>query len=84
MSELKELLKPLIRLFSEETLKGVLLAWLPTKLEKYYIGIIAVDMFITTLAATFIITLLHSSGFILNFLQSEEKLTIQIEYYVKG
>ncbi|CAG8822891.1 2334_t:CDS:2, partial [Gigaspora margarita] len=44
--------RPFINLFSREQLQAVLLAWLPSKLEPYFSGIIAMDMFITTLIAT--------------------------------
>ncbi|CAG8855464.1 40872_t:CDS:2, partial [Gigaspora margarita] len=75
---------PLIKLFSHEQLQAVLLAWIPSKLEPYFSGIIAMDMFITTLIATAITTLFYASFSLLQLFQFRKPLIVQIEYYVKG
>ncbi|CAG8517774.1 35329_t:CDS:2 [Gigaspora margarita] len=41
MANFKEIFRPFINLFSCEQLQAVLLAWLPSKLEPYFSGIIA-------------------------------------------
>ncbi|CAG8790706.1 39727_t:CDS:2 [Gigaspora margarita] len=84
MADFNDIFRPLIKLFSHKQLQAVLLAWISSKLEPYFSGIIAVDMFITTLIATAITILLYASFSLLQLFQFRKPLIVQIEYYVKG
>ncbi|RIB15050.1 hypothetical protein C2G38_2039696 [Gigaspora rosea] len=84
MGDFKKIFRPFINLFSREQLQAILLAWLPSKLEPYFSGIIAVDMFMTTLISTAVTTLIYASCSLLQIFQFRSSLTVQIEYYVKG
>src|SRR5688572_5640505 len=81
--------KPFINLFSSTQIQTILLAWLPTKLEPFLTGIIAVDMFVITIIACGITTLGHiifSSirCIIMRESWNEKQITVQIEYYILG
>ncbi|CAG8444641.1 27270_t:CDS:2 [Dentiscutata erythropus] len=83
MADFKDIFRSFINLFAREQIQAILLAWIPSKLEPYFSGIIAVDMFITTLIATAITTLFYASCSLLQVFQLRKPLTVQIEYYVK-
>ncbi|CAG8583665.1 17915_t:CDS:2 [Cetraspora pellucida] len=82
MADFQKIFGPFINLFSRKQIQAVLLAWLPSKLEPYFFRIIAVDMFMTTLIATTVTTLIYSCTLLQTF-QFRSSLTVQIEYYVK-
>ncbi|CAG8469755.1 37314_t:CDS:2 [Gigaspora margarita] len=84
MVDIKEIFSPFINLFSREQLQAVLTAWLSSKLEPYFSGIITVDMFTTTLFATLITTLICACCSLLQIFQFRNSLTVQIEYYAKA
>jgi SpoVK/Ycf46/Vps4 family AAA+-type ATPase len=74
-------------LFTQSQVNTALLAWLPTKLEPYLTGIMAVDMFITTVLASGITTLafkLYRSVRKGVPWKNEKNVTVQIEYYAVG
>ncbi|CAG8514482.1 9430_t:CDS:2 [Rhizophagus irregularis] len=74
-------------LFTQSQVNTALLAWLPTKLEPYLTGIMAVDMFITTVLASGITTLafkLFRSFRTGISWRNEKNVTIQIEHYTVG
>src|SRR2546423_10762980 len=81
--------KPFIDIFTRTQVQSILLAWLPTKLAPYLTGIMAVDMFISTIIAsgtTAIAYLLYQLICYLITKNSNHKksITIQIEYYALG
>ncbi|GES81310.1 P-loop containing nucleoside triphosphate hydrolase protein [Rhizophagus clarus] len=74
-------------IFTQSQVNTALLAWLPTKLEPYLTGIMAVDMFITTVLASGITTLAFKFFRSLRKgvpWKNDKTVTIQIEYYTTG
>jgi len=80
--------KPFIDIFSRSQVQTILIAWLPTKLSPYLTGIIAVDMFVTTVIASGLSTLFYliylTISNILSGNSQKNSITIQINYYVLG
>src|SRR3954451_3049154 len=82
-------IKPFLDIFTRSQVQSVLLAWLPIKLNPYLTGLIAVDMFITTVIASGTCTLAYLIYNLLIYLltgnlKKEKSITIQIEYYSFG
>jgi DNA replication protein DnaC len=82
-------LKPFSDIFTRSQVQSILLAWLPTKLAPYLTGIMAVDMFITTVIASgataiaYLVYQLITYPIIKNS-NNKKSMTIQIEYYALG
>ncbi|PKC64272.1 hypothetical protein RhiirA1_421780, partial [Rhizophagus irregularis] len=86
-----QIFQPLTILFTQTQLNTILLAYLPSKLEFYLTGIIAVDMFITTVIASTISTsipalvqFLSNTGTPWGKWGNKKNVTMQIEYYTQG
>ncbi|CAI2167621.1 7389_t:CDS:2 [Funneliformis geosporum] len=85
-----EIFQPLIDLFTQSQVQTILLAWLPTKLESYLSGIMAVDMFLTSVLASgisaLVLALFTLSGSIIKegSLRTRNNITAQVESYIAG
>src|SRR5256885_14140029 len=84
--EISSAVKPFVSLFSSEQIQTILLAWLPIKLGPYLSGIMAVDMFVITVIACGLSTLVKIifRYFILREYINENQITVQIEFYTLG
>jgi hypothetical protein len=82
-----EIFLPITAFFNQQQLTTIFLAYLPSKLESYLTGIIAVDMPITNLiacgVAALIIALFQSIS-TTGLPWGKKNVTIQIEYYTEG
>ncbi|CAG8673426.1 20880_t:CDS:2 [Rhizophagus irregularis] len=83
-----QIFQPLTNLFTQAQLNTILLAYLPSKLEFYLTGIIAVDMFITSVVACAISTSIPA---LFQFISvtgtpwgNKKTITIQIEHCTQG
>ncbi|CAG8459303.1 2036_t:CDS:2 [Acaulospora morrowiae] len=89
MTEYSAIFQPFVDLFTQEQVQAILLAWLPTKLGSFLSGIIAVDMFLTTILASGI-TVTFAALFALirtrftGIMWDQNLVTVQIEYYATG
>jgi SpoVK/Ycf46/Vps4 family AAA+-type ATPase len=82
-------IKPFIDIFSRSQFQTILIAWLPTKLSPYLTGIIAVDMFVTTVIASGLSTLFYLiyvlfSTVLFGKSNAKNSICIQIDYYTLG
>ncbi|CAH1766324.1 14441_t:CDS:2 [Entrophospora sp. SA101] len=89
MAEYMIIFQPFIDLFNQGQVQTILLAWLPTKLSPYLSGIMAVDMFLMTITASGITTLLAAlylfgSKVAAEGIWNKNAVTVQIEYYATG
>ncbi|CAI2177070.1 16292_t:CDS:2 [Funneliformis geosporum] len=90
MSVYTEIFQPFISLFTQSQVQTILLAWLPTKLESYLSGIMAVDMFITSVfaygisALAFTLFTLFGSNIIKGSWRNRRTVTAQIEHNIIG
>jgi hypothetical protein len=81
--------KPFIDIFTRSQVQSILLAWLPTKLAPYLTGIMAVDMFISTVIASGTTAIAYIIYQLICYLITKnsnykKSITIQIEYYALG
>src|SRR5688572_17539899 len=84
-------IKPFLDIFTRSQVQSILLAWLPTKLNPYLTGIMAVDMFIITVIASGTSTLAYLIYQLIYYLitgnlnvKYNKSITIQIEYYARS
>ncbi|CAJ0920045.1 9872_t:CDS:2 [Entrophospora sp. SA101] len=89
MTDYKTVFRPFIDLFNQGQVQTILLAWLPTKMESYLPGIMAVDMFLTTIIASGITTVFAALYlFVIRITTgncwNKNIVKVQIEHYVSG
>jgi SpoVK/Ycf46/Vps4 family AAA+-type ATPase len=90
MSEYSEIFQPLADLFTQSQIHTILLAWLPVKFGPHMTGIMAVDMFLTSVIASgFSALALASYKFISSLTfgspwKNDGSVTVQVEYYTEG
>ncbi|CAG8540518.1 4035_t:CDS:1 [Paraglomus brasilianum] len=89
MADYSTIFAPFVELFNQGQVQTILLAWLPTKLEPFLSGIMAVDMFLTGAAATGLTALLIALYTLSLQLWNGQigynnRVTVQIEYYITG
>ncbi|RIA92504.1 P-loop containing nucleoside triphosphate hydrolase protein [Glomus cerebriforme] len=90
MSEYSEIFQPLVDLFTQSQVNTILLAWLPAKFGAHMTGIMAVDMFLTSVIASGLSTCALAlytflSTFALgNPWKKKGSVTVQVEYYTEG
>ncbi|CAG8845473.1 8368_t:CDS:2, partial [Gigaspora margarita] len=86
MTDFSAIFQPFVELFNQGQVQTILLAWLPTKIGPHLPGIMAVDMFITTVIASGITVLFAalyamSQAFLAAFnILPEKNQEINIEY----
>ncbi|GBB83679.1 hypothetical protein RclHR1_10380002 [Rhizophagus clarus] len=89
MTEYSEIFQPLVDLFTQSQMSTILLAWLPVKLGPYMTGIMAVDMFLTSVIATGLSSFAlafykYISTFTFGSWKKSGSVTVQVEYYTEG
>ncbi|CAJ0830835.1 2489_t:CDS:2 [Entrophospora sp. SA101] len=89
MTDYKVIFQPFIDLFNQGHVQAVLLAWLPTKMGPYLSGVMAVDMFLTTIIASGITTIFAALYLIVVRITTgncwnKNIVKVQIEHYVAG
>ncbi|CAG8704086.1 15077_t:CDS:2 [Dentiscutata erythropus] len=87
MTDYSVIFQPFVDLFNQAQVQTILLAWLPTKIGHLLPGIMAVDMFITTIIASGLTVLCGaiyamSQSFFSGKGWGTSLVTVQIEYYV--
>ncbi|CAG8830369.1 12611_t:CDS:2, partial [Racocetra persica] len=89
MTDFTAIFQPFLDLFNQGQVQAILLAWLPTKIGPYLSGIMAVDMFVTTVIASGLTVLCAalyaiSQSLLTGSCWNGNLVTVQIEYYVTG
>ncbi|CAG8665154.1 16635_t:CDS:2 [Cetraspora pellucida] len=89
MTDYTAIFQPFLDLFNQGQVQTVLLAWLPSKIGPYLSGIMAVDMFVTTVIASGLTVLCAalyamSQTFLTGSVWNRNLVTVQVEYYVTG